>query len=275
MRACQNCGHLCEDSANFCNQCGERLRDEPPPPPVQLPDEDSREPRSAPPAWLLILGAVCIIALVAVGAVLVLNDPEDGGTAPEDTASAQPTPTPAPTTATVPDPEDVLANTERVDVRLSVANCPDCIITAVPADDSGEQVATVSDGAVLFGLAGSSTLGLAFTVEHPDGFGESSGSNAVVLAPVGTPPGSTVPVSDVIGAAGSEMCWGGTTGTTGDIAIVVEPFGDGTPQGGLRAWADPAQPVLPAAVQPAADGSVEGIELVVCTAARSQLPDAG
>jgi hypothetical protein len=164
-----------------------------------------------------------------------------------------------------PDPEEVLAADGATRVRMTVASCGGCEITAIPADGSAPQVATVAGQAVEFALPTASTLGLAFTVQHPDGFGSEGGPNVIVLAPAGIAAGAPVPVSEIIEADRVAVCWAGTLAAERSLAVAVEVFADGTTPGGLRAWADPAEPVTAAAAAPEADGSVPETALAGCS----------
>ncbi len=152
-------------------------------------------------------------------------------------------------------------------MRLAVAKCPGCEITAVPADGSNAQVATVAGSQVEFALPTASTLGLAFTVAHPDGFGSADGPNVIVLAPAGAAPGQPVTVAEVIDAGRVGVCWAGTLAAQRSLKVAVEVFADGTAPGGLRAWADPAEPVTGVSTAPANDGTVQAPAVAACASA--------
>jgi hypothetical protein len=267
MQSCAECGHLSDDDANFCDQCGSRLRPEPPAP-VPI-DSAATEPERGLGSrwWVWALGAIALLIAAAAGAALVLNDPDatsDEETPGEEAGEPQPT---ASSPAT-PDAEEVLAADGTSRVRLAVANCAGCQITALPADGSGAQVATVASGAVEFALRTPSTLGLGFTVEHPDGFGSAEAGNTIVLAPSGVAAGEQVTVSDISDADLVSVCWAGTLAAERSLTVAVELFADGTTPGGLRAWADPAEPVTDAVTAPTADGTVAAGALNGCAAAQ-------
>ncbi len=272
MRACPNCSELADDSANFCHMCGERLLDEPPPPPVPIPSALPEPETSRSTILLRVLVPLIAVLVLGVGAAVVLSDSGDeGGSVPTPSpTSPSPTASPSPSILAAP-PADVLASTQTVRIRLQVSNCPGCEITAIPADSTAAQTATVAQDSVQYALPAPSTLGLSFTVAHPDGFGSANGPNAVVLAPAGKQPGASVTVGEVIDAGAASLCWAGAVESDATIPIVVEPFADGTPIGGLRAWAHPAQPVLSASAVPAADGTVEAADLLGCVDARAEL----
>ena len=268
MRACPDCGQLTEDDANFCHMCGGRLRSEPPPPPVALPGDDGAGSPLGSRPWVWLVAAAVLLLAIGAGAALVLNNP--GSDAPPEGA---PDPEVSPTTSAPPEPAPdasaVLAGSGTVRVQVDVVNCPGCQIDAIPADGTDPQSATVAQGSVEFALPRDSTLGLAFTVRHPDGFGSQGGPNVAVLAIDQAAPGTRITVSDLIDAARPHVCWAGTLADTATIAITVDVFGDGTAAGGLRAWGDPAQAVLPASAAPSSDGSVEQTALAGCAAARA------
>jgi hypothetical protein len=265
MRSCSECGHLTDDDANFCDQCGARLRTEPPPVVAPAPVEQERTLGSR--LWVWLLGALALMLAIALGAVLVFIEPEPetddaaddaaAGDAGSEGSDQQVRP--------APDPADVLAATGSTRLRLLVSRCAGCEITAVPADGNDPQIATVDSGSVEFALPTASTLALGFTVSHPDGFGSQDGPNAIVLAPTGVAAGTAVAVSDVIGVDTVSVCWAGTLAADATITVAVEIFAKGAGDGGLRAWADPAQPVTSAATAPDADGTVQASGLNGCT----------
>jgi hypothetical protein len=270
MQSCAECGHLSDDDANFCDQCGSRLRPEPQPPaPI---DVGATEPERGLGSrwWVWVLGAIALLIAVAAGATLVFNDPEatsDEPTPTEDAGEPQPAASPLAT----PDAEEVLAADGTSRVRVAVANCAGCEITAVPADGSGTQVATVDSGAVEFALPTPSTLGLGFTVEHPDGFGSAEDGNTIVLAPSGAAAGDPVTVADIAEAEQVSVCWAGTLAAERSLAVAVDLFADGTTPGGLRAWADPAEPVTDAVTAPAGNGAVAAGALSGCAVAQDEV----
>lgn len=265
MRSCSECGHLTDDDANFCDQCGARLRTEPPPVVVARAPVDP-ERTLGRRWWVWLLGALALVLAIALGAVLVLEpDPESDATVEDPAAGDAETGESDSQVLPAPDPADVLAATGSTRLRMTVSRCAGCEITAVPADGTDPQIATVDGGSVEFALPTASTLALGFTVSHPDGFGSQDGPNAIVLAPASAPAGTAVAVSDVIGADSVSVCWAGTLEASATIAVAVEIFANGALEGGLRAWADPAQPVTTAATGPNADGTVQAAGLNGCT----------
>lgn len=266
MRPCPNCGQLVAESANFCHMCGERIPDvpetPPPLPPTAAPVFDTRPRFPRTGVWFLAIAAAVVI--IAVAALLVLNDPEDkapsaGGGQPGGGAYAAPA------------PQSVVSASGTVRLLVSIGNCEGCAVTAVPADDSAPQSATVVNGTAEFAIANRSTLGLGFTVTHPQGFGDAGGANVAVLLPLGSTPGESVSAKQVSNAPSVGICWAGTVASAASIPLAVEPHGDSTVTGGLRIWANPAQPVLDAMVAPSGDGTVEKPALSVCSNAVRQL----
>jgi hypothetical protein len=75
MQSCAECGHLSDDDANFCDQCGNKLRPDPPPP-VPI-DTGATEPERSLGSrwWVWALGALALLLAAAAGAALVLNNP--------------------------------------------------------------------------------------------------------------------------------------------------------------------------------------------------------
>lgn len=266
MQPCPNCEELVEDTANFCHLCGERIVAPPPPPPVSEPPEPAADSSSSRRTllWLAATGAVFVL-VVLMAMQLAGQDPESDGQPqpPAETRSGSATDSSVP----APDPQEVLAATGTTRLTLQVDNCADCEITAVPADGSADQTATVSDGVVQFALPQPSTLALAFTVSHPQGYGSQGGRNAVVLAPYGAAAGEGVDVADLIDADVVAICWAGTVQPEATLAIAVDPFGDGTANGDLRVWADPATDALPAPAGPTGAGTVDEAALTACTEA--------
>ena len=265
MQPCPNCGELVADSANFCHMCGERMMPEPPPPPrPTVPPVLEEQPRS-PRIWAWLLAIAAGVLLITVATALVLNNPEDQpAPLPSDGSSAD-------TAFTAPQPQRVLATSGTVRLQISIGSCEGCDITAVPADGTAEQTATVVNGSAEFAIANRSTLGLGFTVQHPQGFGAAGGPNVAVLAPLGAVPGGSVVAREVANAASVGICWAGTVSSAASIPLSVEPHGDSTVTGGLRVWASPAQPVLDAMVAASGDGTVEQPALSTCSNAVRQL----
>ncbi len=263
MQPCPDCGHLMPAGANFCDRCGERLRPEPPPAPRTEPPPDDPRPLLSSTTWIWVLSAVGLLIAIGVGAALVMNEPSDStdseSAGPDDTTTE-----PGQPPTTTPDPADVLASKETARIRMTVFNCGSCEITAFPGDGSEPQTATVAAGAVEFALPVPATLGLGFTVTHPDGFGAADGSNVVVLSPAGFPAGTAVRVADVVNAEAVRICWAGTLQTTVTLAINADLFNNGTPTGGLRTWADPGLPTLPVTTVASANGTVDAPALSAC-----------
>lgn len=260
MRACPNCGQLIPESANFCHMCGERMPAElPPPRPAPVLEEPSRLPRVL--RWVVAAGSAVVLALVA--AALVLNNPDEQADPTSDGSGS--VTDGAVVVASPPSPQSLLAATSTVQLQVRVANCEKCVITAVPADGTARKSGSVANGSVELTLDSRSTLGLGLTISHPQGFGEAGGPNVAVLAPLGAVPGGSVAAATIANATSVGICWAGTLATTATIGLKVEPHGDRTPTGGLRVWADPAQPVLDAMVAPSGDGTVEQPALSTCS----------
>lgn len=258
MKPCPTCAGLVDDDANFCPQCGERMLAEPPPPkPVIVYDPAPRVPAWLPWALAVLAGLV----VLATGAALVLQD--DPPQAQPATPSAPPPPE-EPEAA--PPPRDVLAATGTTRLRINVAGCEGCLIDLLPTSGAG-RTATVVGGSAEFDLPTAATLGLAVAVAHPQEFGSDGGPNVAVLRPVGTEAGSAVPVSAIVDAGGAGVCWAGTLNSGGRMDLLVEPFANATPGGGLRVWASPALAVIGPAVAPADDGTVEADATSTCVAA--------
>jgi hypothetical protein len=268
MIKCPNCHELIDESANFCHLCGERIVVEPPPPkPVAVYDPTPNIPRWLP--W-----ALAVIAAVVVGAIgwsLVSSDGTQPAAQPTAPAQASGSPSPNSPSTSVPAPQQVLAATGTTLLRVTIGSCEGCVISPLLADGRQLPPGTVSEGAVEFLLPTAETLGLAFAVAHPQGFGGVSGPNIAVLAADGADVGSPVPVAAIADAATAGVCWAGTIENGARISLAVEPFADKTPTGGLRVWADPAQPVLKAPIAPTADGTVEAGEAQVCGVAVATL----
>lgn len=268
MVPCPNCGELLPASANFCHMCGDRIMPQPEPP-KPLP---SLQPEPQFPRWLLWTGvAVATIVLAGVGTSLIRQEgttkPREGQT--DTAAPAEPTRPPA----VPPTPEQVLASEGTAVIRVGMASCEGCVVTLLPADGSPAQTATVVRGTAEFGIPTRNTLGLSLSVQHPQGFGDESGTNIAVLAPGDAEPGTPVSVVDVADAAVVGVCWSGTLDGVAAIPLVVEAFSDSTETGGLRVWATPAQPVMEVPVPPAGDGTVGAPALAVCGQARAALAD--
>lgn len=259
MRPCPDCGELIAETANFCPMCGERITEEPPPPPRPLPqsilDEDEhRFPRSG--AWFLVAAASLLI--LGVGAVLVLNDPEQRQQPPLGAS-------PSGLNSPAPAPQDVLTAAGTVRLQVGIGNCEGCDITAVTADSSIDRTEPVVNGTAQFVIPHRSTLGLGFSVAHPQGFGEAGGPNVAVLSPLGAITGGSVSAATIADATSVGICWAGTVSPTASIQLLVEPHGDSTVTGGLRVWASPAQPILDAMVAPSGEGTVEVPALSTCS----------
>jgi hypothetical protein len=217
------------------------------------------------------LAAIGSVVVVAIGWALVFNDGTQPGPQPSEPTQDSQSPSPANPSASVPEPQQVLAATGTTLLRITVQSCEGCVVSPLLADGRQLPPGTVSEGAVEFLLPTADTLGLAFSVAHPQGFGGDSGPNIAVLAPDAAEVGSAVPVAAIADAATAGVCWAGTIESGARISLAVEPFADRTPTGGLRVWADPAQPVLQAPIAPTSDGTVEAGEAQVCAVAVASL----
>lgn len=266
MTLCPSCRKEPEPGANFCYHCGERLHSEPVADPVLTHFESDTPPRRR---WPLVLAAAAaVVAIGLIGWQMVVRE-----TSPAPQATAEPTSLPSPDStgpAVLPSvPPKTVADTKGTTrLTISAFNCDGCEITAIPADGSSPQPATVSAGTAKFALPTAQTLGLAFTVKHPDGFGVDSEPNVLILRPGGVSAGSSASVQNVIQSAGSAVCWGGTDQETATMEIVADTYlEDGVPS--LRIWTNPAQQTLDVVTPPNPDGTVGQGGLTDCQTAAS------
>lgn len=267
MTSCPNCRQEPEPDANFCYHCGERLPSEPIPEPVPSYFENQEPKRRR---WPLVLAAaVALIALGFIGWQMVLRETTPAPElATEPTTLALPDQTNPTVVPSVP-PQVVASTRGTTRLTISTFNCDSCEITAIPADGSAPQVATVAAGTAKFALPTAQTLGLAFTVKHPDGFGANSAPNVLILRPGGVAPGEEATVTDVIRSVGSAVCWSGTDQETATLDLVADTYlADEVAQ--LRVWTNPAQQTLSVVTAPNPDGSIGEAGLADCKAAAAQ-----
>lgn len=269
MIRCGNCEQLVADGANFCHLCGERIQGEPPP---VKPLPRLEDPPRFPPVLMFVLVAGAVALVVALTVALLRNEgptqprdpalPDDGASVviPELVAPQPPT------------PAEVLASDIDTDLTVEL-NCDGCEVALLPADDGEPLRAVAEAGTAVFRLPARRTLGLALSVRHPQGFGNSSGYNIAVLSPADAVPAERVTVADVAQASAVGVCWSGTTQPSAVIELAVEAFRNASDQGGLRVWSPAAEAVLEAPIAPAGDGTVDLPALAVCEQAFAALAD--
>ena len=267
---CPNCEQRPEPGANFCYHCGERLS-EPPPPPQALPPEPD-PPRRVP--WLAII-AVVVVVVGALAGWLTWRSAETAETSdpatapsPSDDVSVAETETPPPPTS---EPSLIVDAEGTTLLTVSVFNCPGCEVIAIPADGTAQQGATMIGGEVEFSLPTSSTVGLAFEVIHPDGFGATTGPNMAVLRPDSAEPRQPVGVRNIIEAEGLAICWSGTAAAVSSIALAADPYTNDSGVRQLRVWADPALATIGTPAPNNGVGGLNGNGLQECRQARAAI----
>lgn len=195
-----------------------------------------------------MIGGLIVAVLVGIGVLLLART--GSGEPPAAAPPASPTPTPSieegtPTTA--PSPDDVLGDQSTTVLRVRVADCNGCQVTARASDaTSGEHqwFATVANGVAQLELPTPNTLGMAFFLQ-----GERDGKDTplrtlVALMPNGAAAGDPVSAARINQAKRAGYCWAGTT-----LDVAVLNFAVQTDAGRVqRAWANPALPALPATV---------------------------
>lgn len=262
---CPNCEQRPEPGANFCYHCGERLR-EPPPPPQPLPPEP--DPPRRPP-WAVIVAVVVVLGAAMAG-WLAWRSAETGespGPEPSESDVVSPAATVAPTQPT-PEPSLIINDEGTTLLTVSVANCVACEVIAIPADGTAQQSATVSGGSVEFAMPTSSTVGMAFEIIHPEGFG-ATGPNMVVLRPETAEPGQQVGVQDIIDAQRLAICWSGTAAAVSSISLAADPYTNDSGVRLLRVWADPARATIGTPAPNNGTGGLNGNGLQECRQARA------
>lgn len=191
-----------------------------------------------------VIGGVVVGVLVALG--LFLLSRTGSGEPPAAAPPPAPMPTPTPTEGTpttAPSPDAVLADESTTVLRVRVADCNGCQVTAVADDtDSGESQwsATVSGGVAQVEVQTPRTLGMAFFLQGEKDGNDTPARTLVTLMPDGAEAGQPVGANRIEGAKRAQYCW---AGTTLDIAVLnfTAQAGNGRVR---RAWANPALPAL-------------------------------
>lgn len=197
----------------------------------------------------IVIGAVIVALLVGLGAFLLSRT--GSGLPPAAAPQPGPTATPSPTAGTptaAPAPEDVAAQETTTVVKVRVADCAGCQVTAVPSSPTAGQSsfsATVESGMAQLELPTPNTLGLSFFVQGEKDGNDSPQRTLVLLQADQTPPGDPVSQAAIGKATSAGYCWAGTT-----LEVATVQF-DAVTKGGTvqQAWADPALPTRPAQVK--------------------------
>lgn len=197
----------------------------------------------------ILVGGIIVALLVGLGVVLLSRT--GSGEPPAAAPSQAPTATPSPTAGTptaAPAPEDVLAQQSTTVLKVRVADCDGCQVTAVPASVTGGQdswSASVDSGQAQLELPTPNTLGLAFFVQGEKDGNDTPQRTLVLLQPDQVPPGDQVSADTVAKASSAGYCWAGTTLDVATIQLMAQTKGATV----TNVWADPALPTRPAQVQ--------------------------
>lgn len=197
----------------------------------------------------VVIGAVIVALLVGLGVFLLSRT--GSGQPPAAAPQQGPTATPSPTAGTptaAPEPEDVLAQQTTTVLKVRVADCAGCQVTAVPDSTTAGQdsfAATVESGMAQLELPTPNTLGLSFFIQGQKDGNDSPRRTLVLLQPDQTPPGDPVSQANVDKASSAGYCWAGTTLSVATLQFAAVTKGATVQQ----AWADPALPTRPAQVK--------------------------
>lgn len=197
----------------------------------------------------VVIGAVVVALLVGLGAFLLSRT--GSGQPPAAAPPQGPTATPSPTAGTptaAPAPQDVLAQQTTTVLKVRVADCAGCQVTAIPDSDTAGQAsfaATVESGVAQLELPTPNTLGLSFFIQGQKDGNDTPRRTLVLLQPDQTPPGDPVAQAGVDKASSAGYCWAGTTLEVATLQFSAVAKGGTTQQ----AWADPALPTRPAQVK--------------------------
>ena len=195
-----------------------------------------------------LIGGVIVAAIVGLGLFLLARtgSGEPPAAAPVPSPSVTPSPT-AGTPTAAPDPESVAADQGSTVLKIKVADCEACQVTAVPTSTAGgakDWSATVEQGMAQIELPTPQTLGLAFFVQGEKDGTDTPARTLVTLQPDQVPPGDPVVAERVAAAKTAGYCWSGTTLDVATLAFAAQESGSRV----QRAWADPALPTLAAQV---------------------------
>lgn len=197
----------------------------------------------------IVIGAVIVALLVGLGAFLLSRT--GSGLPPAAAPPQGPTATPSPTAGTptaAPAPEDVAAQQTATVLKVRVADCAGCQVTAVPQSPTAGQAsfsATVESGMAQLELPTPNTLGLAFFIQGEKDGKDTPQRTLVLLQPDQTPPGDPVTEAAITDATSAGYCWAGTT-----LEVATIQFSAVMKAGSVQqAWADPALPTRPAQVK--------------------------
>ncbi len=197
----------------------------------------------------IAIGTIVVALLVAFGVFLLSRT--GSGEPPAAAPSQGPTATPSATAGTptaAPEPEDVREQQTTTVLKVRVADCDGCQVTAVPDSDTAGQSsfsATVSDGMAQLELPTPNTLGLSFFVQGERDGNDTPLRTLVLLQPDQIPPGDPVSPTSVDKATSAGYCWAGTTLEVATVQLVARTKADSVKQ----VWADPALATRPAQVK--------------------------
>ena len=197
----------------------------------------------------MVIGGIVVALLVALGTVLLLRT--GSGEPPAAAPSQAPTATPSPTEGTptaAPAPEDVAAQQTTTVLKVRVADCDGCQVTAVPDTATGGQSqysASVDSGMAQLELPTPNTLGLSFFVQGEKDGNDTPQRTLVLLQPDQIPPGDPVPTATIEKATSAGYCWAGTLLDVATVQFTAETKGATV----TRVWADPALPTRAAQVK--------------------------
>lgn len=202
----------------------------------------------------MAIGAIIVALLVGLGAFLLSRT--GSGEPPAAAPAQQPSATPSPTAGTptaAPDPEEVRSNQGTTVVKVRVADCEGCQVTAVlteATDADGPLSATVEGGMAQLEVPTPTTLGMSFFVQGEKDGNDTPRRALVLLQPDRIAPGDAVTKQTIDKAATAGYCWAGTTLTVATVQFTaVQEKGTVS-----RAWADPALPTTSAQVKPGTSG---------------------
>lgn len=197
----------------------------------------------------IAIGGIIVALLVAFGVFLLSRT--GSGEPPAAAPVPGPTATPSATAGTptaAPEPEDVREQQTTTVLKVRVADCDGCQVTAVPDSDTAGQdsfSATVSSGMAQLELPTPNTLGLSFFVQGEKDGNDTPLRTLVLLQPDQIPPGDPVAPAAVAKATSAGYCWAGTTFEVATVQLVTQTKGGTVTQ----AWADPALATRPAQVK--------------------------
>lgn len=190
-----------------------------------------------------VIGGLVVAVLAGLGVILLMRT--GSGEPPAAAPAAAPTATPSPTEGTptaAPDPAAVTADEGTSVLKVRVADCDGCQVTARSGNKSGERdwSATVAAGLAQVEVPTPETLGLSFFVQGEKDGNDTPTRTLVTLQPDGVAAGEPVSVQQLDDATRGAYCWAGTTLDVAVVQLRAEAK-NGTVS---RAWADPALSVL-------------------------------